>query len=83
MQTKTTKKDSSTTESRYLNVRQAACFTGFTEGTLYQFVYEKRVPHIKKGRAVRFDKDELIKWMDESRVDPMARPKKKGGLWRG
>lgn len=68
---------------RYLNIIQAADLTGFTVGTLYQYVSEKKVPYIKKGRAVRFDKNKLIKWMDAGSVEMLPVPeKRKGGLWK-
>lgn len=61
-----------TQEVRYLNISQASSFTGFSVGTLYQFIYERRVPYIKKGRAIRFDKNDLISWMEESRVEQLT-----------
>ena len=56
---------------RYLRVPQAAVYIGYADSTVYRLVEEKRIPHIKKGRAIFFDRLKLDKWMQESAVDPL------------
>jgi len=57
---------------RYLRVSQAACYLGYEIKTVYRLVEERRIPHIKKGRTIFFDKLELDKWMLEGAVDPLS-----------
>lgn len=40
-----------------------------SSGTL---VAERRVPYLKVGKYVRFDADDLDRWLDTCRVDPTA-----------
>ena len=53
---------------RFLRVKEAARYLGFTEGTLRVLTCQKRIPHIKKGRAVRYDRLELERWMLQDKV---------------
>ena len=48
---------------RYLNIREAAEFTGYAVGTLYGWVSQRRVPVIKKRGRLRFDVRALELWM--------------------
>ena len=54
---------------RWLTVQQAAEYTGFAKGTLYNFVSERRIPVVKKGgRTLRFDRLKLDEWMERDAV---------------
>ena len=47
----------------------AAELLGLALPTLYSKVCRKEIPHIRlSGRMVRFDRDELIAWLNEHRV---------------
>lgn len=39
---------------RLLDVREAAAMLGLKPSTLYQWAYERRIPIVKLGRALRF-----------------------------
>lgn len=55
----------------YLGYREAAEFLGMKLGSLYALVHQQRIPHIRLGsRLVRFDRDELVRWMREHAVQP-------------
>jgi excisionase family DNA binding protein len=45
--------------SAYLNVKPK---------TLYDWTYKKQIPYLKLGRLVRFDQEEIDKWMKEKHV---------------
>lgn len=50
--------------------QEAATFLRVPLGTLYAWVHQKRVPHIRLGpRAVRFDLAELRTWLESQRVE--------------
>ena len=56
---------------RYVGYPGAEDFTGLPRGTLYSLVHQRRIPHIRlSSRLVRFDLDELAKWMRERTVQP-------------
>lgn len=47
-----------------LTYDELAKLIGVKKGTLYFWVFEKRIPHVKLGaRVVRFDPDEVAQWM--------------------
>ena len=56
---------------RYLRVPQAAVYLGYAVKTVYRLVEERRIPHIKKGRTVIFDRNVLDKWMQDGRINPL------------
>lgn len=56
---------------RIVDIVTAAEHCGLTQKTLYNYVSSKKVPHVKIGRAVRFELAELDKWLDEKRVRPV------------
>lgn len=57
------------TAKRYYRVKEAAIYTGIPVGTLYQMVHWRQIPHIKVGRKVLFDRQELDEFMAKRRVD--------------
>jgi excisionase family DNA binding protein len=60
-----------------LDYHAAARLLGIPRGTLYAWVSEGRVPHLRfSHRMVRFDPDELEAWIDAKRVAPRDR-----GCW--
>jgi excisionase family DNA binding protein len=55
---------------RYLNTKQAAEYLGIggdgkAVAVLYQWVHRGKIPYIKVGRLLRFDKQQLDQWMAE------------------
>lgn len=52
-----------------LTYPQAADLLSVPLGTLYSWVHQQRIPHIRiSGRLVRFEKAELERWLDQQRV---------------
>ena len=49
--------------SKLLSYSQAAEILGIHAGTLRRWVANVRIPHLKIGRTVRFDHDELTQWI--------------------
>lgn len=49
--------------------KEAAARCGVPIGTLYYWVSQKYVPHVRLGpRLVRFDEDEIDRWLAAKRV---------------
>jgi len=53
---------------KYLNVKELSRLTGLKQSTIYQWVSQGKIPHIKLGRKILFDPDEINKWIDENTV---------------
>lgn len=56
---------------RLLTIQEVAAYTGLSTHTLYTMVSQRRVPYVKLGGALRFNPDELDKWIKENSVMPM------------
>jgi excisionase family DNA binding protein len=42
------------------------------KGTIYQWIYKRKIPFIKAGRSVRFDAEEVIRSMPHYRILDLA-----------
>jgi excisionase family DNA binding protein len=63
---------SSTVDARQLiSVQAAAGYTGLSAHTIYAMVSQRRIPHIKLGRLVKFDVPMLDEWIKKNTVMPM------------
>ncbi len=62
---------------RLLDVREAAALLGIKERTLYKWAYQRRIPTIRLGRALRFRLSTLTAMMD--RLEEPAVPTNDGG----
>ncbi|HEY3825785.1 MAG TPA: helix-turn-helix domain-containing protein [Bryobacteraceae bacterium] len=47
-------------ENRLVDINELAEILRVAKGTLYQWVYLRRIPFIKAGRCLRFDAQEVI-----------------------
>jgi excisionase family DNA binding protein len=55
---------------RLITIREAAEYTSLSVSTLYSWIWQKRVPYVKLGRAVRFDLADLDRLIQLRRVEP-------------
>lgn len=53
-----------------LNVAEAARFLAVSPSTLYGWVWQRRIPFVKLGRAVRFDKADLQEYVNRNKILP-------------
>ena len=54
-----------------LNIKELAKLTGFSVGTIYHFVSQRRIPFVRiSSRCVRFRKKDIEKWLDELHQSP-------------
>ncbi len=51
-----------------LNVKEAASFLKIKVPTIYRYVCDKRIPHIKIGSRTMFDPEDLKKWIEDRKV---------------
>ncbi len=56
-------------EPRYLTVKQAAVYMSFSPSQLYHWLADGKIDYIKKGKAVRFDRKVLDRFMQVDKVE--------------
>jgi len=50
-------------EKELLDTKEAAEFLGIKKSTLYEWVIQRKIPHIKVGRLVKFRRKDLEEWL--------------------
>jgi len=55
---------------RLVTVREAADYLSVSVSTLYGWVWQRRIPFVKVGRALRFDLDDLKKFVEINKQQP-------------
>jgi excisionase family DNA binding protein len=60
-----------TNTRRLLTIQQASQITGVSIPTLYKWVSQRKIHHIKMGRLVKFDPIKLEEWIKQQTVMPM------------
>ena len=64
-----------TRATQLVNVNEAAQFLAVSPSTLYGWVWQRRIPFVKVGRAVRFDMADLERFVTQNRIE-VRRPAK-------
>lgn len=54
--------------ARLLSIREAAELLGVSVPVLYRWAAERRIPHARIGRLLKFEGGELAKWVARNRV---------------
>jgi excisionase family DNA binding protein len=57
--------------TRLIDISDAAETLGVSVRYVRRLVAERRIPYVKLGHYIRFDRDELELWIDEARVRPL------------
>jgi NitT/TauT family transport system substrate-binding protein len=52
-------------EKQILTVQDLKEFLNISEATIYKWKRERGLPYIKIGRTLRFDKNNIIKWLEQ------------------
>lgn len=55
-------------EKKLLRVEELSAYMGTPVATLYTWTHQKKIPHLKVGRSVRFDREEINLWLKGRRV---------------
>jgi excisionase family DNA binding protein len=55
--------------TQLVNVNEAAQFLAVSPSTLYGWVWQRRIPFVKVGRAVRFDIADLERFVTQNRIE--------------
>ncbi len=60
---------------RLLNIDETSEYLGLAQTTIYKMVSQRRLPFVKVGRLVKFDKDLLDEWIKQHTFMPMPERK--------
>ncbi len=60
-------KNNDPTNNNLIKIDEAVEITGYKRGYIYELVHRNVIPFIKRGRSVRFDREELENWMRAER----------------
>jgi excisionase family DNA binding protein len=53
---------------RLLTIQEAAAETGLLTSYMRKMVFERKVPFIKIGKRIYFDRSDLNQWIDSHRI---------------
>jgi len=56
------------TVPRLVTVHDAAKYLSISVSTLYGWVFQRRIPFVKVGRALRFDRTDLDNFINQNRT---------------
>lgn len=56
-----------TQEDEFLNIDELSKLIGLTKPTLYGHVHRNTIPFIKKGKMLRFSKNDILNWLQEGK----------------
>jgi excisionase family DNA binding protein len=62
----------STPPEQLLTYKQLAEWLNDSVRHLRRLVHEQRLPYVKVGHFIRFDRDEIIVWLEAHRHDPAS-----------
>ncbi|WAC06733.1 MAG: helix-turn-helix domain-containing protein [Thermodesulfobacteriota bacterium] len=52
-------------QKQLLDTTKASQFLGISKNTLYEWIVQKKVPHVKVGRLVKFRREDLEEWLKQ------------------
>ena len=51
-----------------LTLDESCQYTGYSKSYMYKLTTGQKIPHLKRGKKVFFDKDELDAWMRQNKI---------------
>jgi len=57
-------------QSQYLTVEELCQLLKLKKSYIYDLTYRKKIPFIKIGRHLRFDLEEIQKWIENNKIIP-------------
>ena len=56
-----------TKEDEFLNIDELSILVGLTKPTIYGHVHRNTIPFIKKGKMLRFSKQDILNWLQDGK----------------
>jgi excisionase family DNA binding protein len=60
-------------ERLFLNVEDVSKMLNIAKSTLYNYIRNNQIPHIKIGGIILFSKSDLLLWLDTKKVAEKAK----------
>ncbi|MCX5657197.1 MAG: helix-turn-helix domain-containing protein [Candidatus Omnitrophica bacterium] len=58
-------------EKKFMNVKELSEYLRISKYTIYYWVSQKQIPHTKFRKLVRFDMNEIGKWIDQGQIETL------------
>ena len=55
-----------------LDVPGVAAHLGVSERHIRRLIAERRIPYVRWGHHIRFEPDEIARWLEAARVEPLV-----------
>ena len=55
-------------DKKTLTLEETCNYTGYTKSYMYKLTSGQQIPHMKRGKKVFFDKDEIDAWIRHNKV---------------
>jgi len=55
-------------EHELLSIEEAAEYLGVKKSTMYSWVFYRKIPFVKVGRLVKFERIDLNKWIERRKI---------------
>jgi len=56
-----------------ISFKEAANYLGIKRSTLYKYTSSRKIPHVKVGRLVKFQREDLDDWIGKHKVEPILK----------
>lgn len=53
-----------------IDIKELSKLLGISDKTVYGWVHQKRIPFVKLGGVLRFDMEDIEKWIQKNKVQP-------------
>jgi excisionase family DNA binding protein len=64
------------TETKLLTYKEVAEMLGVTERHVRHLVTQRRIPHVKWGRLIRFNPQQINTWVKDATIDARHEPRR-------
>lgn len=72
--------ESYTKDVVFYNIDETSEFIKMKKSSIYQLVFQRKIPFYKRGKILLFKRSELVKWIESKKVDTYEDLAKKTNL---
>ncbi|MCG2713753.1 MAG: helix-turn-helix domain-containing protein [Candidatus Omnitrophica bacterium] len=59
-------------DRRYLGPEELSTYLGMSVRTIYFWIAQRKIPHFKLGKRLRFDIIEIAEWLKDKKVKELS-----------
>ncbi|MFA5858406.1 MAG: helix-turn-helix domain-containing protein [Elusimicrobiota bacterium] len=56
-------------EQKLLSITEVSEYLGLSKNTIYSWIWQRKIPYVKCGRLVKFDKKDIDQWIERHKID--------------